>query len=183
MKRDYVEELKSSFAQWKKIYRFGENDPLWEDGVNLNLVRNHILYYKGEIEKSKIPKEDYPDEYYWELPPKVSPKYMAREKEILKDFERTVKAVANNKYYLWLKENEYRITDRQKKEIHFDFTIHRIEHMLQQNNTLVVKRRFVRRYKDYLGEIEECYTKTQEILQNKTLPSGQLSIFDLLKAE
>ena len=32
-----------SYDSWKCIYNGGGSDPFWADGVNLNLVRNHII--------------------------------------------------------------------------------------------------------------------------------------------
>ena len=32
--------------KWKKISQNGCNDPAWPDGANMNLLRNHIIYYK-----------------------------------------------------------------------------------------------------------------------------------------
>lgn len=53
IKVDNVAELKSEFDRWAHIKEFGTSDPFWSDGVNLNLVRNHILYYKKMIEENE----------------------------------------------------------------------------------------------------------------------------------
>lgn len=39
------EELNESFNRWDKISKEGCQDPFWPDGVNMNLVRNHIIYF------------------------------------------------------------------------------------------------------------------------------------------
>lgn len=77
-----VEELcqnvRDEIAQWKQINQNGCNDPFWPDGCNMNLVRNHILYYQRKI--AKICTEmhlPYPEEYYFSLPPEVDMNYMA----------------------------------------------------------------------------------------------------------
>ena len=44
-----LEELKKAYAQWESLYKQGGSDPFYADGVNLNLVRNHILYFKRHI--------------------------------------------------------------------------------------------------------------------------------------
>lgn len=46
---DYAESLAEMFNRWDNMYKNSCRDPFWADGVNLNLIRNHILYYKGEI--------------------------------------------------------------------------------------------------------------------------------------
>lgn len=38
------EEIDREFAHWDDIYHNGCSDPAWPDGVNLNLIRNHIIY-------------------------------------------------------------------------------------------------------------------------------------------
>ena len=36
-------DLAKDFARWDEINKNGCNDPFWSDGVNMNLVRNHII--------------------------------------------------------------------------------------------------------------------------------------------
>ena len=46
-----VEQIQANiderFEKWNHIAQNGCSDPGWPDGVNLNLVRNHIIYYYG----------------------------------------------------------------------------------------------------------------------------------------
>lgn len=45
MTREELEaHIAERFSHWDDIYENGCNDPSWADGVNLNLVRNHILF-------------------------------------------------------------------------------------------------------------------------------------------
>lgn len=37
-------DLDERFHRWDTISREGCADPFWPDGVNMNLVRNHIIY-------------------------------------------------------------------------------------------------------------------------------------------
>ena len=43
-------ELRGSYECWNHILQNGAGDPFWEDGANMNLVRNHIIYYKRQCE-------------------------------------------------------------------------------------------------------------------------------------
>ena len=43
-KEQLAEVIRESHEQWKRLWENGGNDPFWTDGVNLNLVRNHIIY-------------------------------------------------------------------------------------------------------------------------------------------
>ena len=88
----YCEEMRKSIERWKDINKNGCNDPFWADGSNMNLVRNHIIYYKHMI--SEICKENQislPDEYYFSIPPEVNNHYMAnrKQKERVKRLEST----------------------------------------------------------------------------------------------
>lgn len=65
-----LEELEKSYAQWQQLYEHGGSDPFWPDGVNLDLVRNHIIYFKGQIEET-CPLCMADELYLRELPPEV----------------------------------------------------------------------------------------------------------------
>ena len=41
-----VANHESSFERWQSYHDFGGQDPFWADGCNMNLIRNHIIYYK-----------------------------------------------------------------------------------------------------------------------------------------
>lgn len=67
-----------SVNRQKFINENGCNDPSWTDGCNMNLVRNHILYYKKKI--SEICGQEgfvIPEEYYIPTPPEVDNSFMA----------------------------------------------------------------------------------------------------------
>lgn len=70
--KEVIEYMQSEFQRWEHIVEYGSSDPAWPDGVNLNLVKNHILHYKARIEH--LCKEigcDLPEEYYTPTPPAV----------------------------------------------------------------------------------------------------------------
>ena len=73
-----TKELQTAFADWKTVYENGCNDPFWADGTNLNLIRNHIIYYKGKIEE--LCREFHfkaPSVFSKETPVKVSEDFLA----------------------------------------------------------------------------------------------------------
>lgn len=87
-RKNIVQEVQN----WKSINNIGCNDPFWTDGVNLNLVRNHVIYYKNQI--SELCTEiglPLPEEYYIPTPPIVSYKYMAtfKQKERVKNLKQS----------------------------------------------------------------------------------------------
>ena len=79
-KENPLEELEKAYAQWESLYKQGGSDPFYPDGVNLNLVRNHILYFKRQIEETQ-PLYKNTEVYRRELPPQVEDSYMARQRK------------------------------------------------------------------------------------------------------
>lgn len=59
--------LVEDFARWDHLFEYGGQDPFWEDGCNLNLVRNHILNDKDRLKKL----EYFPSIYYRKTPQEV----------------------------------------------------------------------------------------------------------------
>ncbi len=75
---DLVRELENSFKQWRVHFEFGCQDPFWPDGCNINLNRNHIIYFKGEIKKHcEMYNLAFPDVYYRPTPAELDNHYMA----------------------------------------------------------------------------------------------------------
>lgn len=68
-----VAQCNERYDRWNYLRENGGADPFWSDGVNLNLVRNHICYYKREI---KALCEHYslliPSVGFRPLPPEMS---------------------------------------------------------------------------------------------------------------
>lgn len=75
-------KLNNSFARHEYLLEHGGQDPFWPDGVNINLVRNHIIADKSEIidfcTENNLP---YPDELYNPTPELVDDDYMANLKQ------------------------------------------------------------------------------------------------------
>lgn len=85
-----TKDLADSFRRWDLLAMNGGSDPFWSDGVNMNLVRNHILYQKRALQElvENEPAEfslfevSYPDIYYRETPSEVPGDYMVKADEI-----------------------------------------------------------------------------------------------------
>ena len=86
MKRDELEESIASLVlekeRWIDVCKFGCSDPAYTDGVNMNLVRNHMIYYKCKIQEiCKKMEVELPEEYYIPIPPVADNGYMANMKQ------------------------------------------------------------------------------------------------------
>lgn len=68
--KELVEDCAERYERWHTLRTEGGADPYWSDGVNLNLVRNHIKYAKQRI-KEHCCKHNLviPAIYYSPLPP------------------------------------------------------------------------------------------------------------------
>ena len=73
--------LSDRYARWLHHFNEGCSDPSWSDGVNMNLVRNHISYYKRTVEETFGENFlAYPDEYFFLLPCELPNDFMAKER-------------------------------------------------------------------------------------------------------
>ena len=74
--KEYRQCIRQEIEHWKDINQNGCSDPFWPDGCNMNLTRNHIIYYQSKIRE--ICTENWlplPDEYYLAAPPEVNVNY------------------------------------------------------------------------------------------------------------
>ena len=76
LRKEIVQDLK----HWQNLREYGCQDPFWADGVNMNLTRNHIIYYKMRL-RELCPDGSLPEEYYLPTPPEVDNNYLARKNE------------------------------------------------------------------------------------------------------
>ena len=79
-KRSIIKRMTIEFEHWEYIKDHGCNDPFYADGVNMNLIRNHIIYDKCQLlEICEKLNEPVPEEYYIQTPPKVDNNYMCKD--------------------------------------------------------------------------------------------------------
>lgn len=90
--------LLKDYRRWKQIFDEGCSDPSWEDGVNTNLVRSHILYTKGEIQRHlKDNFIAYPDSFFYPEPIQLPNNFMAVDRYMPR-FRKTFTATKNLRY-------------------------------------------------------------------------------------
>nr|DAE80103.1 MAG TPA: hypothetical protein [Caudoviricetes sp.] len=101
--KEYCQCIRREIEHWKDINQNGCNDPFWSDGCNMNLIRNHIIYYQSKIREACTENQlPLPDECYLSIPPEVDNQYMANLKQ--KDrverifFQRKIPAKQKYKY-------------------------------------------------------------------------------------
>ena len=128
------EELKAEFNRWDYIKNNGSSDPFWADGVNMNLIRNHIIYERRRI-KELCSKEGLPlpDIYHSQIPPETDPDYMAKADEITEQAKKTLELYKNDENFNKLKT---------------------VTNINNKNKALIVKNVLV-----YMRELEEAISK------------------------
>lgn len=103
MLEDHRKYIQRELAHWYFLRDHGGQDPLWPDGVNMNLTRNHIIYARRQIvEICEENDWELPAEYFLPLPPEVSEGYMAN-----LDQEKRVKRLQQNGQKLTTEKGEY----------------------------------------------------------------------------
>jgi squalene cyclase len=93
-KQNWESELRKSFEMWNELKNNGGTDPSWSDGVNMNLIRNHILYYKDQLLRNQ--PENLPAIYFTKTPPEVDSNYMANKEKICADTMELLRIISGN---------------------------------------------------------------------------------------
>lgn len=103
----HTESYIESWNQWQNLHKHGGSDPFWSDGVNMNLVRNHMLY---AIRKGAEPLEDMP------LPDEIDRHYMADAKGIVARAETALAKLRSDPYYQQVELTDHLMIDSEATE-------------------------------------------------------------------
>lgn len=190
---EYRKMIVESVGRWNYIAEHGCSDPFWSDGCNMNLVRNHIIYAKRNIEELckenglKIPREcEFP------LPPEMDDNYMARADEIRRNAEKTLAEYLDDLDYLYLLRKVGSLTDKQKESTGIPAALNYVNCLRNaiSRNDLITMRRHEKAefYKSSFKECRERLEKedSEKIAESEQksksmLPLGQLSLMDLFE--
>ena len=174
------EELQRAFDRWDEVYAFGGHDPFWSDGCNLNLVCNHIRYYKKEIKKT-CETHNYPSIYYRETPEEVPQDYMARSDEILANAQKSVQFYKADENYRFLLSQVNRLQPKDVKETCIQNVINYVKGLEQAivSGDLISMRRHENPDR-YIESFLECADKVKSL---KPIENEQLSLFTMFSEE
>lgn len=178
----YTKDLEREFQQWDAYYNYGGQDPFHEDGVNLYLIRNHIIYYKRKIEEEinnnegqlSFNEKKYPDIYFKETPPEVSYTYMAVPNKILDTAISFVRKLENEPAYKFIMEhvdevfpNRAETEVTKKLNISFIPTMHltRYNELIESGKLVDIRRTFFNTdYDKFVTKLEETAKKFEQFL-------------------
>ena len=185
--QETVAELVERYNRWQDLYKNGCFDPSYCDGVNLNLVRNHIQFAKRKIEKlvEEHKELSFPAEYEKiEIPQEVSNNYMANPEKIIREAKETLSAMEEDENYKYLLSIKDDLTDKEKEKICFSTVISYrrwLKDAIERNDFVYMRlyREATREMK--LNSFKECVERVKNCLENRNQSSEpvfiQMSLF------
>lgn len=181
---DLEAELANEFELWEHLREHGGNDPFYDDATNMNLVRNHIFYWKRQIEeKYGAERECYPEIYFRETPPEVMAGYMADAAEIRDRAAETLDRYLADDGFRYLLCNKGMLTEKEAKEINVDNVLGYVSGLADalKKDNLVTMRRHIFRPENYLESLTGCAEKMKRIIDQKSAMSSgcnqQMTLF------
>ncbi len=169
---DYAAALENSFARWDYIHEHGCSDPFWADGVNMNLVRNHIMYYKQKLSEEAT-LFLLPEAYYREVPPEVDNNFMARPDEIRQNAARSMQIIDEDENLKFVREQSVHLTEKQLKQLCIPAILSYAENLrraISEDDLLTM-----RRYENLNGYLESFKSAAQK-LRSPEILAGMESI-------
>lgn len=141
---DYAAALENDYARWDELFTKGGSDPSWADGVNLNLVRSHLLYDKEQLAKQENSLFGLPDVYYRETPPEVDNDYMARPDEIRENARKAMEIIDADENLKFVREQFSSLSEQQRKQWCLPAIINYAENLRRAiaEDDLIIMRRY-----------------------------------------
>lgn len=175
-KINYLEQLKQDYKHWEEVYHNGTSDPYWQDGLNLNLIRNHILYDKRML-KEELSEEQLPELYFKETPPEKDIQYMARKEEILQNAVEYYKKCIQTEGWNELNNADDFYDENDSEQKSMRFLVSRIRGLKTSIECLNYVE--MRRFKDPSEDIEEIKKLAQRLEEINLSGMEQLSLFQM----
>lgn len=169
-KENLAEELAKSFERWEHLKEHGGSDPFYADGGSMNLVRNHIIYYKHQmVEQYGTDYEKYPEVFYRELPPEVNQDYMARAGEIKDGAAQALEYYISDPNFRYLLANKGMLTEKEAKQISLHNVLGYASGLAKaiKDGDLITMRRHAGRPENYLESFARCATQMMKIIGDK----------------
>ena len=150
--------------------------------MNLNLVRNHIIYYKNKLEES-CSDNAYPDIYYRDTPPEVDQNYMARTDEMRSNAQKSLGIYQSDPHYLYCKKHAHELTEKELKRFPVENVlgyVSGLEDAIAADDLITM-----RRHEDsnrYLDSFERCESEIRKMFSSREL-DPQLNLFTLYEPD
>ena len=165
-----TEELAKSFERWEHLREHGGSDPFYADGGSMNLVRNHIMYYKQKmVEQYGSDYEKYPEIFYRETPPEVKDSYMARAGEIKDGAAQALEYYLSDPNFHYLFANKDMLTEKEAKQISLYNVLGYASGLASaiKDGDLISMRRHAGRPEGYLESFAQCASRMMKLISEK----------------
>lgn len=176
-KIDLAAELTKEFERWEYLREYGGSDPNYADGANMNLVRNHILYYKREMEKEYgSDYKKYPEIFYREVPPEVNNNYMAKAGLIRDSAIQALEIYIADPNFRYLLANKEMLTEKEAKKISLYNVLGYASGLAQaiKSGDLITMRRHAGRPESYQEAFAGCAVQMQRLIHDKKKEPEQM---------
>ena len=175
-KVDYEAELIREYEHWEYLRDFGGSDPFYDDATNMNLVRNHIIYAKKQLEGMYgIDMGKYPEIYFRTLPPITRDGYMARADEIRDRSVEVLDRYLSDVNFQYLLCNRELLSKKEAEQVSIGNVIGYVYGLADalKRDDLITMRRHEKRPESYLESFASCAEKVKKIVSEKRLEPSQ----------
>lgn len=183
---DYAKSLEESFDRWEYLLNHGGSDPFWPDGTNMNLVRNHICYYRGKLEEQYgEDKHLYPAVYFREVPPEMERDYLANGYAIREGAKEMLAVYLEDENLQYLVSVRDLLSDNERKRVCIDAVIGYavgLAHAIRDGD-LITMRRHAKSNGRYQESFHECAGKVRELKDKKWKEGEQLTLFSVMEGQ
>lgn len=174
---DIASQLKERFDRWEFLYRYGGSDPFYSDGDNLNIVRNHIIYFKQQLEE-QYGDGALPEIYYRPTPSAVDSSYMARSDEIRSAARQSLETYKADAHYRYIRSHAIALDPKQRESTHIRSVlgyVTSLERAISDDDLITMRRH--ENPERYIQSFAECEERVKKAL---TEPQEQTTLFSLL---
>ena len=186
-KENLEQQLRERFDAWDRLREYGCSDPFWDDSVNMNLVRNHIIYYKRAMEAEYgEDRGKYPEIYFRETPPETGRGYMARAAEIRDKAAEVLEIYLADANFQYLLCNRQLLSEKEAQKISIGNVLGYVSGLADalKKDDLIAMRRYTVKPESYQESFASCAEKVKQILSEKREPpeqarEGQITLFQM----
>ena len=167
---NYEAELIRLYGHWDYLREFGGSDPFYDDAVNMNLTRNHIIYTKNKMkELYGANRNQYPEIYFRELPPETAPGYMARAGEIRDGAKEVLESYLSDLNFQYLLSKKELLDKKEVESICIDNVLGYVYALAEavREDDLITMRRHEKSPNGYREAFASCAEKVKQILSKK----------------
>ena len=175
-------EIRDSRKRYEDLRVHGGSDPFWSDGANMNLCRNHVMYFRKQVE-TELDPENYPEEYFLEIPAEVSVHYMADPDGIRSRSTAALEVLKENQDFQYLRSKLSGDLDKETSQCMNPVRyVLGMEDAIRRDDLVVMRRCQDPEY--YVKYLRESRKKLDKILGSPILEpklrEGQLTIWDFI---